>query len=182
MRTRSQFDTLALPHLPSIYRLARQLAGPDRADDVVQETFLRAWAHFHTFDPATNCRAWLCRILHNTWISQWRRTRLELPLGDVDVVASEPSYEWEEERLSDELSTDMQWALDQLPEAYRWAVLLADVEELSYQEIAATMDCPIGTVMSRVSRGRRMLGRLLHEPKEARPALRMVARRAGSDV
>jgi RNA polymerase sigma-70 factor (ECF subfamily) len=176
MRTRSQFETLALPHLASIYRLARQLAGPDRAEDVVQETFLKAWAHFHTFDPDTNCRAWLCRILHNTWISQWRKTRLELPIGDLDEVSGEPSYEWEEERLGDELSTDMQWALDQLPEVYRWAVLLADVEELSYQEIAGTMDCPIGTVMSRISRGRRMLGRLLHERRKtgAVPALRIV--------
>lgn len=182
MRTRSQFDRLALPHLPSIYRLARQLAGPDRADDLVQETFLRAWAHFRTFDPNTNCRAWLCRILHNSWVSQWRKTRLELPIGDADAVPSEPSYEWEAERLRDELSTDMQWALDQLPQAYRWAVLLSDVEELSYQEIAATMGCPIGTVMSRISRGRRMLGRLLHERKGTRPALRMVARRAVSDV
>lgn len=176
--TRSQFETLALPHLASIYRLARQLAGPDRAEDLTQETFLKAWTHFRTFDPATNCRAWLCRILHNTWISQWRKTRLELPVRDVDDVPGEPSYDWEQERLGNELSTDMQSALDQLPDAYRWAVLLADVEELTYQEIAATMDCPIGTVMSRISRGRRMLGRLLHERTVLRvsPALRIVAR------
>jgi RNA polymerase sigma-70 factor (ECF subfamily) len=72
----------------------------------------------------------------------------------------------------------MQWALDQLPDAYRWAVLLADVEELTYQEIATTMDCPVGTVMSRISRGRRMLGRLLRERKgiAASPKLRVVAR------
>jgi len=66
MRARSCFGTLALPHLAAIYRLARQLAGPDRADDLTQETFLSAWAHFDQFDPATNCRAWLCRILRNT--------------------------------------------------------------------------------------------------------------------
>lgn len=176
--TRSRFETLALPHLAAIYRLARQLAGPDRAEDLTQETFLKAWTHAHTFDPATNCRAWLCRILHNTWISQWRKTRLELPIRDVDDVRGAPSYDWEQERLGEELSSDMQWALDQLPDAYRWAVLLADVEELSYQEIAATMDCPIGTVMSRISRGRRMLGRLLRDRKGTRvaPALRIVDR------
>ena len=163
MRTRSQFEQLALPHLRSVYRLARQLAGSDRAEDLAQETYLKAWTHFHTFDPATNCRAWLCRILHNTWVSQWRKTRLELPLADLDDVPAEPAYDWERDRLRGVLSADMQWALDQLPEHYRWAVLLADVEELTYQEIAATMECPIGTVMSRIHRGRRMLGRLLHE-------------------
>jgi RNA polymerase sigma-70 factor (ECF subfamily) len=178
MRTRSQFETLALPHLASIYRLARQVAGPDRADDVVQETFLKAWAHFHSFDPATNCRAWLCRILHNTCISQWRKTRLELPAGDLDDMPADPGYDWERERLGDILSADMQWSLDQLPDVYRWAVLLADVEELTYQEIAAAMDCPVGTVMSRINRGRKMLGRLLSERRSAAasPALRVVSR------
>ena len=171
MRTRSQFEQLALPHLRSVYRLARQMAGSDRADDLAQETYLKAWTHFHTFDPATNCRAWLCRILHNTWVSQWRKTRLELPLADLDDVPAEPAYDWERDRLRGVLSADMQWALDQLPEHYRWAVLLADVEELTYQEIAATMECPIGTVMSRIHRGRRMLGRLLHERLSATTTL-----------
>ena len=176
MRSRSQFEALALPHLRSVYRLARQMAGPDRAEDLVQETFLKAWTHFHTFDPATNCRAWLCRILHNTWVSQWRKTRLELPVADLDEVPAEPAYDWERDRLRGVLSGDMQWALDQLPEHYRWAVLLADVEELTYQEIAATMACPIGTVMSRISRGRRMLGRLLRQRLGATtaPPLRIV--------
>jgi RNA polymerase sigma-70 factor, ECF subfamily len=181
MRTRSRFEALALPHLGSVYRLARQMAGHDRAEDLAQETFLKAWTHFHTFDPATNCRAWLYRILHNTWISQWRKTRLELPVGDLDDVPAEPAYDWERQRLDGMLSGDMQWALDRLPEAYRWAVLLADVEELTYQEIAATMDCPIGTVMSRINRGRRMLGRLLDERKGAAQIgpLRIVARERG---
>lgn len=178
MRSRSQFDTLAIPHLPSVYRLARQMAGPDRAEDLVQETYLKAWTHFSTFDPSTNCRAWLCRILHNTWVSHWRKTRLELPVGDLDHVPAEPAYDWEGERISEVLSADLQWAIDQLPESYRWAVLLADVEELTYQEIAATMECPIGTVMSRISRGRRMLARLLQERKSATtvPPLRVVGR------
>lgn len=78
MRARKRFDLLALPHLAPVYRLARELAGPQRAEDLVQERFPRAWTHFDQFDPATNCRAWLFRILHNAWISQWRRTRLEL--------------------------------------------------------------------------------------------------------
>lgn len=178
MRARARFESLALPHLTVIYRLARQMAGADRAEDLTQETFLRAWAHFDQFDPNTNCRAWLCRILHNTWISQWRKTRLELPLADVDEVRAEPGYDWESQRIDGDMSADMEWALAALPEAFRWAVLLADVEELSYQEIAATMECPIGTVMSRISRGRRLLARLLRERRgvETRAPIKLVAR------
>jgi len=166
MRVRQQFEALALPHLTAVYRLARQLAGPDRAEDLTQETYLRAWTHFSQFDPSTNCRAWLCRILHNAWVSSWRKTRLELQVSDVEEARSEPYYDWEDERVDQDLSADMQWALAQLPEVYRWAVLLADVEELTYQEIAATLDCPVGTVMSRINRGRRMLERLLRERQD----------------
>ena len=118
MRARREFERLALPHLGVIYRLARQFGGADRADDLVQETYLRAWSHFHQFDPASNCRAWLCRILHNVWVSNWRKTRLELPVGDADDVRSEPQYDWEAEIVRDELSPDLQWALDQLPDAF----------------------------------------------------------------
>jgi len=171
MRARKQFDSLALPHLLPVYRLARQLAGAQKAEDLVQETFLHAWSHFDQFDPGTNCRAWLFRILHNVWVSQWRKTRLELPVADVDERLTEPYYEWEGDFVRDEISEDMRWALAQLPHQYRWAVLLADVEELTYQEIAATMDCPIGTVMSRINRGRRMLERLLLDRRNSRLVL-----------
>jgi RNA polymerase sigma-70 factor (ECF subfamily) len=160
MRAKKRFEALAMPHLASVYRIAWQLA-PHNAEDLVQETFLRAWKYFDRFDPATNCRAWLLRILHNTWITQWRKTRLELPVADVEEVRTEPYYEWEDNFMREELSQDMQWALARLPDQYRWAVLLADVEELTYQEISATMECPIGTVMSRINRGRRLLERLL---------------------
>lgn len=175
MPTRSEFEALALPHLPSIYRLARQMVGTDRAEDLAQETFLKAWTHFHSFTPGTNCRAWLCRILHNTWVSQWRKTRLELPVGDLDDLP-DTGYDWERDRSGAVLSDDIQAALDQMPDTYRWAVLLADVEELSYQEIAGAMDCPVGTVMSRISRGRRMLGRLIHERRRQTTPLRVVGR------
>ncbi len=178
MRARHRFQELALPHLTAVFRLSVHLAGRDRADDLVQETFLRAWTHFDQFDPASNCRAWLCRILHNAWVSQWRKTRLELPVADLDDDRVEPSYDWERQRTDGDLSEDMQWALEQLPEAYRVAVLLADVEEFTYQEIAATTECPIGTVMSRISRGRRMLARLLRERMKTEPSvpIKIVAR------
>jgi RNA polymerase sigma-70 factor (ECF subfamily) len=169
---RRHFERLALPHLTRAYRLARQLAGPEKAEDLVQETFLRAWTHFDQFDPATNCRAWLLRILRNVWVSQWRKTRLELPVADVESIHVEPYYDWEGALLAAELSADMQSSLADLPEAYRWAVLLADVEDLTYQEIAGILDCPIGTVMSRINRGRRMLARLLLE-RRARVILKV---------
>jgi RNA polymerase sigma-70 factor, ECF subfamily len=168
MRSHHDFALLALPHLASVYRLAYHVGGAERADDLTQETFLRAWTHFDQFDARTNCRAWLFRILHNASVSQWRKTRREVPIADVEDVVAEPGYEWQPERA--ELSFEMKAALRQLPEAYRWAVWLADVEELTYQEIAATLECPVGTVMSRISRGRRMLAGLFR------------GRRAGQDA
>jgi len=161
-KTRARgFDELALPHLPALYRFARQIAGPDTAEDLVQETYLRAWKYFGSFDPATNCRAWLFRILRNVWINQWRKSSLELPVPELEEKALEPYYGWEDELLASELSAEMERALAQLPKEYLWTVMLADVEESSYAQIAQVMDCPIGTVMSRLNRGRRMLARVL---------------------
>jgi len=156
----------ALPHLGALYRMARQLAGPDGAEDIVQETFLRAWKYFDTFDSATNCRAWLFRILRNTWISRWRKSRLELPVTETETESIQPYFDWEVEFLKDEYSAGMKHALSELPADYRMAVLLADVEEFSYEEIARIMECPIGTVMSRLNRARRMLVRLIQAQRE----------------
>jgi len=178
-----RFEREALPHLGALYRMARQLVGVTGADDLLQETFLRAWKYFETFDSTTNCRAWLFRILRNAWISRWRKTRLELPLPETDSEMIEPYYDWEAEFLRDELSEGMKQALSDLPADYRMAVLLADVEEFSYEEIARIMECPIGTVMSRLNRARRMLFQLIqakHEEGTAEQAIRsqeQVARR-----
>ncbi len=155
-----RFERLAVPHFPAVYRGARGLSGCVAADDLVQETYLRAWKYFETFDPRTNCRAWLFRILRNVWADRWHEIRLELPLTDAPE-AVQPYYDWEDEFLNAEFSEGMAKALAELPPEYRWAVLLADVEEFSYQEIARILACPIGTVMSRINRGRRMLARLL---------------------
>jgi len=161
-----RFETEALPHLGALYRMARQLVGAERADDLVQETFLRAWKYFESFDSATNCRAWLFRILRNAWISRWRKSRLELPLTETESETIEPYYDWEAEFLSGEFSAGVKRALLDLPADYRIAVLLADVEEFSYQEIADVMECPIGTVMSRLNRARRMLFKLIQTQRE----------------
>jgi len=163
-----RFERDALPHLPAIYRMARQLVGAEAADDLVQETFLRAWKYFETFDSATNCRAWLFRILRNVWISRWRKSRLELPLTETAEEQMEPYYDWEDEFLRDEMSAEIEHALSDLPADYRLTVLLADVEELTYEEIARVMECPIGTVMSRLNRGRKMLARLLRSYDQER--------------
>lgn len=138
------------------------MSDENQAQDLVQETYLRAWKYFDTFDRGTNCRAWLLRILHNTWADHWRRrSHLEIPLTENNEAEIEPYYDWEEEFIKGELSQNVEQGLSQLPDSYRWTVLLADVEELSYKEIAMVMDCPIGTVMSRLNRGRRTLARLL---------------------
>ena len=97
----------------------------------------------------------------NAWISRWRKSRLELPLTETEAETMEPYYDWEEEFLKGEFSADVKHALSDLPAEYRMAVLLADVEEFTYEEIARIMECPIGTVMSRLNRARRMLFRLI---------------------
>lgn len=171
-----RFEGAALPHLASVYRIARRMAGDQAAEDLVQETYLRAWKYFDTFDPASNCRAWLLRILRNAWADRWRHPRLEIPIGEREEGGLEPYYEWEEEFLAQELSGDIEQALAQLPAEYRWAVLLADVEEFSYQEIAEILGCPIGTVMSRINRGRRTLARLLRAPANDRQRPRQPAK------
>lgn len=155
-----RFEEEAVRHLADVYRLARQMSDAQRAPDLTQETYLRAWRYFDSFEAGTNCRAWLFRILHNVWADHWRRSPPEF--ADIaDESFAEPFYDWEEEFLGEELSEELEAALRELPEVYRWAVLLADVSELSYREIAEVMDCPVGTVMSRVGRGRRTLARLL---------------------
>ncbi len=155
-----------MPHLSALYGAARHMGDAQAAEDLVQETYLRAWKYFESFDPATNCRAWLFRILRNVWIDRWRKVRLEIPLPDEGGMGLEPYYDWERGLLENEYSERVGQALSQLPEEYRWAVLLADVEEYSYQQIAEIMQCPIGTVMSRINRGRRMLARLIRPSVE----------------
>jgi len=148
--------------------MARQLLGTEAAEDLVQETFLRAWKYFDTFDSASNCRAWLFRILRNVWIGRWRKSRLELPLAETGDEQIEPYYDWEDEFLRDQMSAEIERALSELPADYRLAILLANVEDLTYEEIARITECPIGTVMSRLNRGRKMLGRLIRTYAEGR--------------
>ena len=130
------------------------------AEDLVQETYLQAWQSFHRFQIGTNCRAWLFRILFNVLQHhrrKWYNAKVNIEVDDCleDTVAYEPPVP---QQLSDE---DVLAAFERVPMRYRDVVLLADVEDFAYKEIAATLSIPIGTVMSRISRGRELLRREL---------------------
>lgn len=156
-RSLDVFQTEALPHLDDLFRTARRVTGnPTDAHDLVQEAYLQAWKSFHRFEPGTNCRAWLYRILFNK-IHHYHRSRYNSKLVKdaeeflAEIIAYEPSVP---EHLRDE---EVLTALDRIPPDYRAVILLADVQEFAYKEIAAILEIPIGTVMSRLSRGRKLL-------------------------
>jgi len=160
------FEAEALASLDNLYRAALRLTRvPADAEDLVQETYLKAFRAAESFETGTNMRAWLFTILHNTARNRFRDRARDTVAVDSDVVdraAELPPpggiVETPETRLIREtLAPDLQAALDELPATFREAVWLRDVEEFSYAEIAAMLSIPLGTVMSRISRGRRLL-------------------------
>ena len=159
--TVEDFETAALPHLHDLYRTALRVTGNrDEADDLVQETYLQAWKSFHRFEPGTNCRAWLFKILFHVLHHHRRRLSRFIVIENADeVIENTLVYEPPvPQHISDE---DILQALAKLPEPYREVVLLADVEEVSYKEVAEALGIPIGTVMSRLNRGRQQLRKAL---------------------
>ncbi len=176
---RARFERDALPLLPNLYSAALRLTrSPVDAEDLVQETYLRAYRGFGGFEEGTNLRAWMYRILTNTFINAYRKKQREPVtvqddeiedwflydrLGGSGVEASAESEVLD--RIPDE---DVQRALEALPEGFRMAVLLADVEGFSYKEIAEILEIPIGTVMSRLHRGRKALQKALWETVQER--------------
>lgn len=163
-----EFEAAALPHLNDLYRTAARVIGNrSEAEDLVQETYFQAWKSFHRFEPGTNCRAWLFKILFHLirhLRRKWYKSRLIQESDDMllqDTVAYEPPVP---EHLGDE---DVLAALERMPVLYREAVVLADVQEFSYKEVAATLGVPVGTVMSRLSRGRKLLRAELSRVAEA---------------
>jgi RNA polymerase sigma-70 factor (ECF subfamily) len=166
----SSFETDALALLDSLYRTALRLTRQTAdAEDLVQETYLKAFRSADRFEPGTNLRAWLFTILHNTALNRARDRARDMITVDSEAVeraeasSATPGDTPETLLLRDTLAPDLQAAVDALPEAFRHAVWLRDVEEFSYAEIAAMLSIPVGTVMSRISRGRRLLfDRLQH--------------------
>lgn len=166
-----EFEDQALVHLDRVFHLAlRFTRNRTEAEDLAQETYLRAFKHFDQFDPGTNCRAWLFAILRNAFINQQKRQGREVPgldEGELERFETETANgpgtleSPEEELLKRVVGAELLAALDRLPLIFREAVVLADVEECSYKEIAQICGVPMGTVMSRLSRGRRLLRRAL---------------------
>ncbi|MDP8930651.1 MAG: sigma-70 family RNA polymerase sigma factor [Actinomycetota bacterium] len=166
------FEEQALPYLDRLYSAAlRYTRNPADAEDLVQETFAKAYSAFHQFEPGTNLRAWLYRILTNTYINEYRKRQRrpdEYPQEEIDDFSL---YDWvggagrsaEVEVLEHITADEVRQALADLPESFRLAVYLADVEGFSYKEIADIMGTPVGTVMSRLHRGRKALQRALAE-------------------
>ncbi len=154
------FEELAIPLFDSLYNFARWIArGSDDAEDLVQETYLKALRSFPSFQPGTNFRAWMFRILRNTFLSS--RTKFERRMTealDSEEDGPEPVVETEtpETILINRCNSQLvQRAIDDLPVHYRETLLLCEVEEMSYQEIAEILSIPIGTVMSRLARARK---------------------------
>jgi RNA polymerase sigma-70 factor (ECF subfamily) len=158
------FESAAMPHLADLYRTAKFLArDSSEAEDLVQETYLEGWKSFHRFETGTNCRAWLFTILFHR-IHHFRRRQVKAArmepfesAAEADQVMAAPPVPQE---IRDE---DILLALEELPPEFREVVVMADVQEFSYKETAEALKIPLGTVMSRLSRGRKLLRRELAE-------------------
>ncbi|HUP86318.1 MAG TPA: sigma-70 family RNA polymerase sigma factor [Acidimicrobiales bacterium] len=172
-----QFTSQAMEHMPALYSAAmRMTRSPSDAEDLVQETYLKAYRAWHSYQQGTNLKAWLYRILTNTFINSYRSKKrrpeqteldevedlyLYRRLGGLEAAAAGRSAE--DEVMDLFTDGEVKGAIEALPDNFRMAVLLADVEGFSYKEIAEILDIPIGTVMSRLHRGRKALQKSLFE-------------------
>jgi RNA polymerase sigma-70 factor (ECF subfamily) len=170
----SEFEALTLEYMDALYGAALRLTrSPRDAEDLVQDTYLKAFRFFETFEKGTNIKAWMFKILTNTFINKYRRKLKEREIAEAppeDIVLDrfvsteqvralhEPERDFFGKLLSDEVVE----ALDQVPVDFRMVVILADIQDFSYKEIAEIVGCPVGTVMSRLFRGRRILQNQLY--------------------
>jgi len=166
-KSRAGFEELAMPLLDPLYNFARWLAHNEGdAEDLVQDTYLKALRGFASFQPGTNFRAWMFKILKNTFLSSCskleRRMTLAMGSQDEDEPESAMDSDTPETILLNRANSQLVWnAIDDLPVHYRETLLLCDVEEMSYREIAEILSIPLGTVMSRLARARRAVRELL---------------------
>lgn len=182
MADQAKFSELAIEYMPALYSAAlRMTREPSDAEDLVQETYLKAFRGFAGFTEGTNLKAWLYRILTNTYINSYRAAKRRPELSDVEDVEDLYLYHRlsaagsgsigrsaEEEALASFTDEEVKSALESLPDIFRISVLLADVEGFSYKEISDITDVPVGTVMSRIHRGRKALQKTLHQFAQSR--------------
>lgn len=168
-----EFEAEALPHMNILYNFALRTTGnPDDAQDLLQETFLKAYRFWDKYEKGTNIRAWLFRIMKNSYINRYRKETREPDKVDYNNVEnyydsirndSRETSDLRQRMFGNLLGDEVTIALQELPDDFRTVVILCDIEELTYEEIAEFLDCPIGTVRSRLHRGRKMLQARLHQ-------------------
>jgi RNA polymerase sigma-70 factor (ECF subfamily) len=195
MTTREDFTHDAMQHAPQLFSTAmRMTRNRSDAEDLVQETFIKAWRSFATYQQGTNLRAWLFRIMTNTYINKYnaqQRKPTETELDDVEelflykrlgaVDQSQLSQSAEDQMLSLFTDDEVKKALEELPEQFRIPVLMSDVEGFSYKEIAEILEIPLGTVMSRLHRGRKAMQKMLYEYAKERGLINEALLSQGDD-
>lgn len=172
------FEKEAMPHMNALYNFALRMTGdPDDADDLVQETYLKAFRFFDKFEKGTNCKAWLFRILKNSYINDYRKNSKQPSKVDYEdienfyetIKSSEvKSSHLTEDVYNNLLDDEVSAAISSLPEDFRTVIILSDIEGFTYEEIADFVDVPIGTVRSRLHRARKMLYVRLHKYAQER--------------
>ena len=173
LKRQKEFETEAFPHKDILFNFALRTTGDkDDAHDLLQETFMKAFRFWDKYEKGTNIRAWLFRIMKNTYINRYRKETREPGMVDYDDVEnfydlirddSTDSNDLQKRMYSNMLSDEVTEALQSLPEDFRTVVILCDIEGLMYDEISEFLNCPIGTVRSRLHRGRKMLEEKLYD-------------------
>jgi RNA polymerase sigma-70 factor (ECF subfamily) len=175
---KKSFNEEAIPHMKLLYNYALRMTGDQLdADDLLQDTYMRAFRFFHKFEKGTNCKAWLFRIMKNCYINKYRKHKKEPAKVDYEDVQNfydsiraevvDPN-DLERKVYSNLLDDDLMNALNSLQDDYKTVVILCDLEGLSYEEISEFLDCPIGTVRSRLHRGRKILQKKLTDYARSR--------------
>jgi len=169
----ADFEKEAIPHMDSVYNFALRMTGDeDDADDLVQETFLKAFRFFDKFEKGTNCKAWLFRILKNSFINDYRKQTKEPDKVDYEdiqnfyetIKSDEIGFNhYENDAFTNLLDDEISKAIKELPEDFRTVIILSDIEGFTYDEIADFVDVPVGTVRSRLHRARKMLYSQLYD-------------------